>query len=136
MPLDALDDAVVGFLLSDATLMAMLEGEVYLDLAPEGVDTPYVIVSLQQEIPTFEFGGVAFVTARYSITVYDKAKTKTAAQAAVDRIDVLLNDGAPSITGFTLMVCHRVERRASVRQEGAFWWQERACDYELWASPS
>jgi hypothetical protein len=133
--IDALDDAVLGVLLADATLMTLLPGKVYLDEAPEGVEVPYGVMTLQVETVTLEQGGTAFVTALYDVKVEDRANTKTAAQAALDRIDALLNHVTLAPVGFTQMASHRTERRGGVRREGPLLWQERGAVYEVWASP-
>lgn len=135
MAIDALDDAVHGVLLADATLMALLPGNVHLDVAPEGAQVPYGVVMLEEETVTLEQGGTAFVTARYVIKVEDRAMTKTAAQAALDRIDALLNHVILAPAGFTQMASHRLSRRGNARREGSLMWHDRSCTYEVWASP-
>ena len=140
MAIDAIDNAVLDTLLGDATLTTLAPGRFYLDLAPEGVQTPFGVVNLQLEQVTPEQitpggDGIAFVVARYQVKIYDKAKTKTAAQLVVNRVDALLHGAALTIAGFSQMVSQRVERFATVTRDGEFLWQERGADYEVWASP-
>ena len=130
MAIDAIDNAVLDTLLGDATLTTLAPGRFYLDLAPEGVQTPFGVVNLQLEQVTPDQitpggNGIAYVVARYQVKIYDKAKTKTAAQLAVNRVDALLHGAALSITGFSQMVSQRVERFATVTRDGEFLWQER-----------
>lgn len=138
MAIDAIDNAVMSKLQGDATLLSLAPGQVQRDFAPEGaVDIGrFVIVNLQTELPTFEQGGTAHLVARYQVKVVDRATTKTAAQAALDRIDTLLNGVALTIAGQTHMISQRVERFAYVERDGPLIWQHRGMELEVWSDPS
>lgn len=137
MAIDAIDDAVMAKLQGDATLLSLAPGNVWADSAPEGaIDIGrFVIVNLQLETPTYELGGVAYVAARYQVKVVDRSTTKTAAQAALDRIDTLLHNVALTIVGHAHMISKRVARFAFKELEGPNTWQHRGADYEVYADP-
>lgn len=138
MAIDAIDDAVMSRLLNDATLTSLAPGRVHRDVAPEGTIEigRFVVVNLQLEDDVPEQGGTAHVIARYQVKVVDRATTKTAAQAALDRIVALLHDAQYAIAGHTLMVSHKVARFALVELDADKVWQHRGIDLEVWADPS
>lgn len=137
MAIDAIDDAVMAKLQGDATLLSLAPGNVWADSAPEGaIDIGrFVIVNLQLEQVTHEEGGVAYVVPQYQVKVVDRSTTKTAAQAALDRIDTLLHNAPLTIAGHTHMISRRVGRFAFKELEGPNTWQHRGAEYEVWADP-
>lgn len=133
--IDAVDAAVMATLQADAQLAQLAPGRVHRDFEPEATVGRSVIVTLQAEVPTFEHGGTAHLQTRYQVKVVDQATTKTAAQAALDRIDALLTSAPLTIAGHTFMLAQRVDRFAYVERVGSSLWQHVGADYELWSDP-
>ena len=94
-----------------------------------------VVVTLQSEESIYQHGGPAHWRARYQVKVVDQATTKTAAQAALDRIDALLNSQPLTLTGQAHMNTDRVDRFDHIERDGALVWQHVGCDYEVWSTP-
>ncbi len=136
--IDAVDQAVMTVLQADSTLAGLAPGGVHRDVEPETIPAVRaVIVSLQSEQTTFEHGGPAYIQTRYQVKVIDPATTKTAAQAAANRIDELLNGAALTIAGQAYMTSHRVERFAYPERTAAgALWQHVGADYEVWSDPA
>jgi hypothetical protein len=135
--IDAVDNAVVAKLQGDATLLGLAPGNVYMDFAPEGAVNVgrFVIVDLQLETPVYEQSAIAHLIARFQVKVVDRSTTKTAAQAALDRIDTLLHLQPLTIAGHTHMVTNRVGRFHYIERDGPLIWQHRGIDVEVWSDP-
>jgi hypothetical protein len=134
--IDAVDVALMAALQADATLAQLAPGGVHRDFEPESTPGRCVILTLQNELPIFEQGGTAHLQTRYQVKVVDQATTKTAAQAAIDRVDAILNGQVLAITGQTHMLTERVDRFAYLERVGSSVWQHVGCDYSVWSDPS
>jgi hypothetical protein len=130
------DEALIGRLQADATLLLLAPGNVHLDVAPENTPQPYIVVTLQIETPTHEQGGMAYLVARFQIKAVQQAANASDVKAVADRIDVLLNGASFTIAGHTQMDCKRVERFGYAQFDGPLLWQHRGFDVELWCDPS
>ena len=134
---DAVDQALMAALLNDATLTALAPGRVHRSFEPEAAAPGRcVIVTLQHEAATEKHGATAFYQTQYAVKVVDQAPTKTAAQAAADRIDAILLGAPLTISGQTHMLTRRVERFEEVERVGSAIWQHVGADYEVWSTPT
>lgn len=117
MKIKAVRRALYGKLAGDTTLNNLLGDEapgfskaIYHQTAPEGAEYPFVIFNKQAGTPTYAFkgsGGAAFDTDVWLVKVVDRNTSADAAEDAAERLDVLLTDGALSISGATQMLLLR-----------------------------
>ncbi len=134
MPSDssAVDTALLGKLNGDATLTAF--GGTYWDEAPDG-STAFVIVSLVNEDDIGQFGGRSYEDALYLVkAVALSTATGKDVKAAAARIDVLLEGGTLTPTGYTLMTMQRESRVRYTEVDEAdasIRWQHRGGRYQV-----
>lgn len=131
-----IDAALVGRLLADAPLAALLPDGVFIDLANAGAQR-FVIVSLVSEAdaPTFDQPR-AFEDAVYMVKAVALSSTGANIRDAAKRIDDLLDGGPLTIPGYQLMTLHRESRfRAVEADEGdkTIRWEHRGGNYRLMA---
>lgn len=131
------DAAVVGRLIADAQLAALMPDGVYWDVARQG-STRFVIVSqvLHQDVPMQ--GSTAYEQFTYLVKAVELATSGANIQAAAARINALLHDATFSVTGYGLMLSQRVERVRYVDpdpEDPDVRWQHRGGRYELTVSP-
>lgn len=139
MASSAIDAAVIAALANDATLTGLAPGGVYRDIAPQGVSRPFVVVTLQAHEDALNLGrAAAFERATFLVKAVDANTSGTTAQAIADRIQVLLQNAALSITGYRCVDVHREERIAFVETEdnGDRKWQHRGGLYVVMAEAS
>ena len=133
------DAAVVGLLLGDATLQAMLPDGVYFDVAAQGAER-FVVVERVTHLDEPQFGGQAWELFRYAIQAVAENTTGADVNRAADRIHALLQDNvALPVTGYSVML---VERNGAIRKSeiddnnAARRWQRRGGYYIVQVSPS
>jgi hypothetical protein len=127
------DAALTAKLLADATLMALATDGVYFDEATAG-KTKFVILSLVTESDEPMFGARAFEDATYLVKYVELGTSGINAKAAAARIDVLLEQGTLTVTGYGLMVMRRVERVRYTEVDdvdSSIRWQHRGGRYQI-----
>jgi hypothetical protein len=105
----AIDQAIIGVLLADPTLAAILPDGVYVDVAAPKA-TRFVIVSIVTADDEPIFGGRGFEDVLYLIKAVVLQSTGADIFAAAHRIDELLEDQPLTIPGYTHMVTCRETR--------------------------
>lgn len=128
-----IDDAVVNRLKNDATLQGLAPGGVWIDIADPAATRPYVIVSVGEGPDVAQFRGSAFEKRFYAVTAEDFSESATAVKSAAKRISALLHDATFSITGYTLLKCHRDRYIRHARDDGDRRWQVAGAVFEVWA---
>jgi len=129
-----IDNALVTKLGADATLLALCPNGVYVDEAPSG-STRFVIVSLVDEVDEGRFGGRSHEDALYQVEARMLSTVAGAnIKAAAARIDVLLEQGTLTVSGYSLMALFR-ESRIRVTEVDAIdpsiRWYRRGGNYRL-----
>jgi hypothetical protein len=134
----AIDQAIIARLAGDATLTAAAPGGVFRDMAPQGVSTPFVIVSQMSHGDEYAIGSEAYEELLYLIKVVDQANSGSAAQTAADRVQTLLQTVTLTITGYRSMLIQREERvvYVEVDDESDRRWQHRGGLYRVYAEAS
>ena len=112
----AIDEAILAVLRTDAALAAAMPGGVWFSLAPEGLDR-FVLVVLEPTTDVAEFGRRAQEQCRYQITAAGLSGTHPAIQAAMQRIDVLLEDRPLTIDGYAWSTTYRDGRHRLMTRE-------------------
>jgi hypothetical protein len=111
----AVDTALIAKLTGDATLMAAAPGGVYREVAPQGVQEPFIIVQqMTHEDQYLLRRQEAFESFLYLVKAVQQSMTAAAVQTCADRIHVLLQNGTMSPTGYNLTLMQREERIATV----------------------
>lgn len=132
-----IDQALVAKLSADATLLALMPNNVYVDEAPAG-STKFVIVSLVAEFDEHQFGSRAFEDATYLVKAVElKGAAVGNIKAAAARIDALLDHGTLTIPGYALMAMRRVERVRFTEvdeQDESIRWFHRGGRYQVIAT--
>lgn len=132
------DAAVVGRLLNDAQLAALMPDGVYWDVAKQG-STRFVIVSQVFHTDVPMQGGTAFEQITYLVKAVELATSGANIQAAAARINALFHDTTFSVTGYGLMNSQRVERVRFVDpdpEDPDVRWMHRGGRFEITVSPS
>lgn len=140
--MSAIDVAVVTALKADATLMALVPGGVYRDVAPEAVvssalaDASQVfgLVTLQAAPQVYAHGSRAFEECRYLVKFVSPSTSPVNAQSALDRAEVVLS--TLTVTGFAVSCSRREERISYVEADGPVYWQHRGVSWLVIASPT
>jgi len=115
MSSQAVDTAIIAKLTGDATLMGLAPGGVYREVAPQGVQEPFIIVQQYTHEDQYLLRRqAAFESFAYLIKAVQQSMTAAAVQACADRIQTLLQNGTLTITGYTLTLLQREERIATV----------------------
>jgi len=134
----AVDTALIAVLAGDAALMALCPDGVYRDVAPAG-KTRFVIVQFQTHEDIEGFRMPMYEEFRYRITARLLDPSGLDADAAADRIHVLLQDVTLlAIDGYTHMATLRVERGRTTEVDAVdndIRWQLAGGDYEISVSP-
>jgi len=134
----AVDAALIDVLAGDAALTALCPDGVYRDIAPAGT-TRFVIVQLQTHEDIEGFRMPMYEEFRYRITARLLDPSGLDADAAADRIHVLLQDQVlAAIAGYTHMATLRVERLRTTEVDAIdndIRWQLAGGDYEITVSP-
>jgi hypothetical protein len=129
-----IDNALVAKLGADATLLALVPNGVYIDEAPAGA-TRFVIVSLVDEADGGIFGARAMEDALYLVEARMLSTVAGAnVKAAAARIDVLLEQGTLTVSGYSLMALFRESRIRLTEVDGAdpsIRWLRRGGNYRL-----
>jgi hypothetical protein len=136
MSQSAIDQAIVGRLSADAALTAAAPGGVWWELAPQDAATPYVVITLAEDIDEQVFRGTAYEVTQYAIEAMDDNPSADGVAAAYDRIHALMQDPVFAISGYTLLKCLRRRRYRSVIEDGDQRIQQLGSVYELWAQPT
>ncbi len=133
----ALDDALVAYLLADATLQGLMPDGVFWDEARPGA-TRFVIVSLVDEIDVAEFQRRAYEDALYLVKAVALLSGGGNVKSAAARIDALLEDPTGlAATGYGMMTCHRESRVRITEVDDAdpkVRWQHRGGRYRVQAA--
>ena len=137
MDSSALDRALVGRLMGDATLMALMPDGVFFDVGGHGA-TAFVIVGLLSDHDDPMFGGRAYEDPEYVVKAVHLATSADVADEAAARIDALV---AIPVTadGYTCTALERVERIAYTEVDDldpSIRYQHRGGRYALAAAPS
>jgi prophage DNA circulation protein len=107
-----IDTALLTKLSSDATLLALMPDNVWMDEAPPG-SKRFVVVSLVDENDEQRFGARAAEDARYLVKAVALSTAPNAAanvKSAAARIDVLLDNQPLTATGYASMLTERETR--------------------------
>lgn len=107
--------ALYGKLSGDTTLNSLLATppagrakSIYHAYAPDNAAFPFIILSKQSGVPTEAFQAPsAFETDVWLVKAVDRSDSADTAEAAAERVKVLLNDAALSISGASLMYLRR-----------------------------
>jgi hypothetical protein len=131
----AIDQALIAKLTSDATLTAAAPGGIFRDMAPQGIATPFVIVTQMSHADAYAIGSQAYEELLYLVKVVDQANSGSAAQTAADRVQSLLQNATLAITGYRSLLVQREERVAYVEvdDESDRRWQHRGGLYRVYA---
>jgi hypothetical protein len=135
----AIDTALIAKLAGDATLTGLAPGGVYREVAPQGVEEPFVIVQqMTHEDQYLLRRQSAFESVLYLVKAVQQSMSGSGAQAAADRIHTLLQNGSLTITGYTLTLLQREERIATVEidEDRDLRYQHRGGLYRLIAEPT
>jgi hypothetical protein len=127
------DNALIAKLLGDATLMALVPDGIFFDQAAPGLRR-FVIVSLVDEHDEPMFGGRAFEDGIYQVEAQMLSTSGGDVKAAAARIDTLLDGGALTASGYSLMTMRRVERVRVTEVDDAdksIRWQRRGGRYQI-----
>lgn len=139
MPADAseVDAALSSKLVNDAALTALMPGGVFFDIAAHG-PTKFVIVSLLDHSDVYMYQGSAYERSIYLVKAVALSSTGADVKAAAARIHTLLQDGALSPVGYSVMVVQRLERvrYTEVDEDTDARWQHRGGQYEILVSPN
>ena len=139
----AIDQALIDTLLGDATLRALMPDGVFFEEAGAsmvggGNPTQFVIVSLVEAIDEPMFGGRAYEDVLYLVKAVELSSVATKnVKAAAARIDVLLEDQALTVAGYTWMTGHREARIRFVETDDAdasIRWAHRGGHYRVQVS--
>jgi len=130
--------AVVGLLIGDATLNALMPDGIYWDVGRQG-STRFVIVSqvIHQEFPMQ--GTTSYEVFTYLVKAVELATGSANIHAAAARIKSLLHDTTYSITGYDLMNSQCVEWVDYVEtdpDDPDATWRHRGARFEIMVSPS
>jgi hypothetical protein len=134
----AVDAAILTALATDVTLAALLPGGVYRDVAPAN-RTRFAIVQQQTHEDVEGFVAPLYEAFQYRITARILETTGGDADAAADRIHVLLQDVPLVVAGYTWMSTLRVDRVRLTEVDATdsdIRWQQAGGDYEVFVSPT
>lgn len=129
--------ALIAKLEGDATLMALMTGGVYRDVAKSG-KTKFVIVSFISGIDTYVFEGSALEEHLYLVKAVSQDSSGLDVKTAAARIHTLLQDVQLTITGYSHQLTRREEPIAYTEIDGvdnAISWQHRGGRYRVVVSP-
>lgn len=128
-----IDSAIVNVLLNDATLHSLMPDGVYFDEASPG-KTRFVIVTVVEspDIPMFNRRG--FEDPLYRVTAVELGSSGVNVKAAAARIDVLLEQQALTIPGYSHCMTRRENyvRATEVDDvDATIRWQHRGGEYRV-----
>ncbi len=129
----AIENALIGKLIADATLMALVPDGVFFDESNPGA-TRFIIVSLVDEVDGAMFGARAFEDALFMVKAVMLSTSGGNIQAAAARIDTLLEQGTLAPAGYTLMAMHRESRIRMTEVDDidpSIRWQHRGGQYRV-----
>jgi len=135
----AIDQALLDLLLNDAALRALLPDGVFFEEAGAsmlhgGHSTRFVRLSVVEAIDEPVFGRRAYEDVLYAVIAVELSTGVLNSRAAAARIDVLLEDGALTVTGYTPMVMCREARIRFVEVDDvdpAIRWSHRGGHYRV-----
>jgi hypothetical protein len=130
----AVDVALITRLQGAPAVTAAAPGGVYWDVAPDGVPLPVVILNLQAHSDEYSMAGGLHEIGRYLVKAVGTGTNSSAVAAASDAIHATLQGQQFTVSGYSLMTCHREERVRYVEVDGATRYQHRGGIYALWAS--
>ena len=113
--MNALGVAIFTKLTGASALTALLTGGtagVFESVAPEGEDPPYVVFNVQSpSTPAYTFGAasVKYEDAIFQVKAITEAHSAASAGTIADKIDDALNGATLTITGYTQLLCARVQ---------------------------
>lgn len=128
-----IDAALVAKLSADAPLMAIASDGVFFDEAPQG-KTRFIIVSLIEENDEAVFGGRAIEDALYLVKLVALDGSGADMKAGALRIDVVLDEQALTVSGYTHMAMFRESRLRLVEVDDAdpsIRWHHRGGNYRI-----
>lgn len=129
----AIDAALVGKLLADATLTATMPDGVFWEEANPGAQR-FVIVSLVDQHDEQRLGSRAFEDALYQVKAVALSSSGGDVKTAAARIDTLLEGGTLTATGYSLMTMHRQARIRITEvddEDPSIRWQHRGGHYRV-----
>lgn len=137
---------MIAKLVGDSTLTSLMPHGVFFDVAGSYMEagvmkraTRFVVVSQLAHDDNYEFNAEAFERFEYLVKAVDFNKSPINANAAAQRIRVLLQDATMTITGYTLMVSQRSERVRFAEADADDLdarWQHSGGRYEIFVSPT
>lgn len=118
MPSTSLNDikaAIITLLRADGTLAALVSG-VY-DEVPQGTAYPYIAVGSMTEVRFNAFGKAGKDTT-VTLHVWSQNAGFKEALAITDRVNVLLDNTALSVSGFNLVLCEHENTNTIIDPDG------------------
>jgi len=118
-------------LAADATLLAAAPGGVWVDPAPDGVAQPFVVLEQTFGADAGYGGGGRYSTVTYEVRVVAPASQVATVRTAAARIDALLHDARPTLTGFRVLGCRRTAPVDVVLEETTGRWVQVGGEYTV-----
>lgn len=103
----AVEQMLFATLSGDATLSTLAPGGVWRGVAPETAEGTVVVFSQVSGLDTYTLADRAFTRSTYQVKAITPGPSSAPAWAAADRVDVLLNDAALTLTTGSVMACRR-----------------------------
>jgi len=119
------------YLAADATLLAAAVGGIWVDPAPEGVAQPFVVVEQTLASDAGYGGGGRYSTVTYEVSAVAPASQVAAVRTAAGRLDALLHDARPTLTGFRVLGCRRTAPVDMVMEETTGRWVQVGGEYTV-----
>jgi Protein of unknown function (DUF3168) len=110
----AVTSALIGKLIADPQLTALMPDGVYRDIAPHG-KTRFVIVTKMTDARDYMLGGgMAFDELTYLVKAVERNTSGTNATTAASRIYTLLHNGALGVTGYGVLWMRLADENATI----------------------
>lgn len=101
--LDEVQTAIATILKADGTFMGLISG--LYDHVPQNKAFPYVVLGTATEIP-FDVFGKDGKEQTFTIHIWSRYEGFKEAYTILDRLNVVLDQAALTVTGHTLVYCH------------------------------
>jgi hypothetical protein len=137
---EEIDEGLVTLLNADAQLLALAPGGAWWELAPQGTEPPFVIVTQEDHDDIgAQPSADAFEHVTYGVQIMAPATSGAASGTNVDaaaaRVKALLHHQTFVATGYSVGLVQRTKRTKELVVDGDRLWQIRGGIYEVWAAP-